>query len=296
LVSPTLDRDAYWGEHTLVDAAGSIFFRGARRIRKRSPDGQVEILADGLADITALAWGPDESIYVVDGDALRRIGLNDQITTLASNLLVVPADDPIFVDGLFNSIWDISVDGEGTVYLAYNGNRRVLTVGTDGQVCELYHAPAPWSPMGVAVAGDGTLYILEVWFREGVGWKGPRVRHLSADGAATTLVEVEGTRTRVIETEREAAADVALICAPNPFNGQTLISYSLPEPAHVHLRVFNIAGGRVKDLVDAVQTAGSHGITWDATDDEGRAVSSGVYLCELRFGGETQTVSLTLLR
>ena len=84
LVSPTLDRDAYWGEHTLVDAAGSIFFRGARRIRKRSPDGQVEILADGLADITALAWGPDESIYVVDGDALRRIGLNDQITTLAS--------------------------------------------------------------------------------------------------------------------------------------------------------------------------------------------------------------------
>ena len=57
LVSPTLDRDAYWGEHTLVDAAGSIFFRGARRIRKRSPDGQVEILADGLADITALAWG-----------------------------------------------------------------------------------------------------------------------------------------------------------------------------------------------------------------------------------------------
>ena len=44
------------GEHTLVDAAGSIFFRGARRIRKRSPDGQVEILADGLADITARAW------------------------------------------------------------------------------------------------------------------------------------------------------------------------------------------------------------------------------------------------
>ena len=131
---------------------------------------------------------------------------------------------------------------------------------------------------------------------EGIGWKGPRVRHLSADGAATTLVEMEGTRTRVIETEREAAADVALVCAPNPFNGQTLISYSLPEPAHVHLRVFNSVGWRVKDLVDAVQATGSHGITWDATDDEGRAVSSGVYLCELRFGGETQTVSLTLLR
>lgn len=116
--------------------------------------------------ISRPAPGPDESIYVVDGDALRRVGLNGQITTLASNLLAVPADDPIFVDGLFNSIWDISVDGEGTVYLAYNGNRCVLTVGTDGQVRELYHAPAPWSPMGVAVAGDGTLYILEVWFRK----------------------------------------------------------------------------------------------------------------------------------
>ena len=56
------------------------------------------------------------------------------------------------------------------------------------------------------------------------------------------------------------------------------------------------SAGVSKDLVDAVQTAGSHGITWDATDDEGRAVSSGVYLCELGFGGETQTVSLTLLR
>ena len=102
--------------------------------------------------ISRPAPGPDESIYVVDGDALRRVGLNGQITTLASNLLAVPADDPIFVDGLFNSIWDVSVDGEGTVYLAYNGNRCVLTVGTDGQVRELYTRRRPGHLWVFAVA------------------------------------------------------------------------------------------------------------------------------------------------
>jgi hypothetical protein len=58
---------------------------------------------------------------------------------------------------------------------------------------------------------------------------------------------------------------------PNPFNPTTTLQYGLPMNSRVRLRIFNILGQQVAELVDADQTAGTYRVTWKAD------VASGMY-------------------
>ena len=60
---------------------------------------------------------------------------------------------------------------------------------------------------------------------------------------------------------------------PNPFNPTTKISYSIPEDAKVMLKVYDMLGTEVAELVNETQTPGYHETTFDASN-----LSSGVYI------------------
>jgi len=64
---------------------------------------------------------------------------------------------------------------------------------------------------------------------------------------------------------------------PNPFNPATVIEYALPRASQVKIRIYNILGQRVRDLVDERQEAGYKAISWDGKDDSGNEVGSGIY-------------------
>lgn len=81
---------------------------------------------------------------------------------------------------------------------------------------------------------------------------------------------------------------------PNPFNPLTEISYALPLASNVELRVYNVAGQRVKTLVNKKQEPGYYTITWDSTNDNGREVSSGTYFYRMK-SGEFEGVRKMLL-
>lgn len=84
---------------------------------------------------------------------------------------------------------------------------------------------------------------------------------------------------------------------PNPFNPRTRISFDLAKDAVVDLRVFDIAGRRVKTLVHAeLRQQGQHEIYWGGRDDSGRNVSAGVYFYKLEAGAFTETRRVTLLK
>ncbi len=68
---------------------------------------------------------------------------------------------------------------------------------------------------------------------------------------------------------------------PNPFNPRTRISYTLGREGAVKLEIFDLAGRRVRSLVDMEQDAGIHAVDWDGRDSSGRRVSSGLYLYRL---------------
>jgi len=69
---------------------------------------------------------------------------------------------------------------------------------------------------------------------------------------------------------------------PNPFNSQTVISYSLPERGSLILTIYNILGKEVIRLIDEVQPAGIHRITWNGRNGKGGDVPSGIYFYRIR--------------
>jgi hypothetical protein len=68
---------------------------------------------------------------------------------------------------------------------------------------------------------------------------------------------------------------------PNPFNPITLISYSLPRPLHVELKIYNLRGEMIRTLVNEDQTGGAHVAIWNGCDDQGGGVASGTYFARL---------------
>ena len=65
---------------------------------------------------------------------------------------------------------------------------------------------------------------------------------------------------------------------PNPFNPETTIEFGLPKAGFVEIAIYDINGKLVKTLVSEQRQAGNFWIKWDARDESGNRVSSGVYL------------------
>ena len=83
---------------------------------------------------------------------------------------------------------------------------------------------------------------------------------------------------------------------PNPFNPATTIKYALPQAADVELTVYNVVGQPVRTLVAEHQSAGRYVVEWDATDDSGHSLSSGMYLYHLQAGEFREVKKMLLLK
>ena len=83
---------------------------------------------------------------------------------------------------------------------------------------------------------------------------------------------------------------------PNPFNPITTLRYELPENGLVNITIYDMVGRQVKTLVNQRQDAGYRSIIWDATNDNGKPVSAGIYLYQIQAGGNMQTKKMVLLK
>jgi hypothetical protein len=83
---------------------------------------------------------------------------------------------------------------------------------------------------------------------------------------------------------------------PNPFNPTTTVSFNVPSPANVELKVFSADGKYVSTLASGPYDRGVHNIEWDATSARGEKVSSGIYFIKLTVGQEILTSKVVLLK
>ncbi len=78
---------------------------------------------------------------------------------------------------------------------------------------------------------------------------------------------------------------------PNPFNPATRITYSIPENAKVTLKVFNLLGQEVAQLVNENQVRGNYVALFEAN-----RLATGVYFYRLEAGKFTDTKKMLLLK
>lgn len=83
---------------------------------------------------------------------------------------------------------------------------------------------------------------------------------------------------------------------PNPFNPATQIQFTLQSSADVKLDIFDVTGRLVATLINDSMNAGSHTVTWNATNNAGVSVGSGVYIYRLTVGEEVQSRTMTLIK
>jgi Peptidase family C25/FlgD Ig-like domain/Propeptide_C25 len=83
---------------------------------------------------------------------------------------------------------------------------------------------------------------------------------------------------------------------PNPFNPSTNISFLIADTGKTELTIYNIKGQVVIKLIDKPMEAGSHTINWDGCDDQGKALSSGIFFYRLKTAAETLNSKMILLK
>lgn len=218
LIAPQPDRAVFGGAEFVIDSEGKIYFPHSVRdasgswraqIMRRTPQGESlpfsgmgdgPLFTDGDATeatiriVTAMAPGPDDSVYFADRDHIRRIDTSGdsagRITTIASGLIDDKPRNPPHTRGpstTINRLYGLAVDERGEVFVAYQAGRRVIRVSPQGELETLHESDGRWSPIGVAVHGEAVC-VLEVSDRS---IEHLRVLRIPAQGDPETVVTLD---------------------------------------------------------------------------------------------------------
>jgi hypothetical protein len=83
---------------------------------------------------------------------------------------------------------------------------------------------------------------------------------------------------------------------PNPFNARAEIHYSMERDARAKLVIYDVAGRRVRTLLDQRVAQGEHFELWNGRDDRGQEVASGSYLVRFQALGIENSLRVVLLK
>ena len=89
--------------------------------------------------------------------------------------------------------------------------------------------------------------------------------------------------------------------SPTPTCGRTNVQYFISDcdkksSLSVSLKIYNVEGMLVKNLLETVENPGEHTVTWDGKDESGRDVPSGLYFCRLKIEELSKTAKILILR
>ncbi len=85
-------------------------------------------------------------------------------------------------------------------------------------------------------------------------------------------------------------------CAPNPFNPVTTLRFETVRSGRVVVSVYDLAGHRVRNLLDEVMPAGPNQVVWNGRDDAGRSAAAGVYFLRVKSGHEVRVTRGMLVK
>ena len=83
---------------------------------------------------------------------------------------------------------------------------------------------------------------------------------------------------------------------PNPFNPSTVIPFSLKRSQFVALKIYDINGREIINLLESYKPAGEHRINWNGKDSKGQELPSGMYIYQLKSENSMINKKMHLIR
>lgn len=180
----------------------------------------------------------------------------------------------------------LAADAEGMT-LRYNDDKT-------GKMKVLIHFTNPYGGSRIASGYAEMVKIPMIAKEEVIAGNKEQLKIIQANFStdAAARVEVDG-----VDTPNELPVSFFLAQNyPNPFNPTTKIEFSIESNNFVNLEIYNIIGQHVKSLVDENMQAGVHAVEWDATNQRGGQVASGIYFYRLTVENNTQSKKMLLLK
>ncbi len=182
--------------------------------------------------------------------------------------------------GSWRVSWDASPATDVSRYVVYCDTASVFVPGAN-HVAAMVTAPDHEVVDTPAFAGCYYLVVAE----DAAGHVGGYSARLVTDGSSVPVPDDALPRALAING-----------VVPNPFNPRTTVAFDVPRAGHVSLRIYDLRGHLVRDLLDGDMAAGSHQAVWDGTDAGGRAAAAGIYLVRLDDGQHVAAAKAVLAK
>jgi len=250
--------DDVWGleiQDSLLFAASED--SGVKVFSIVSPTSPVELAE---LSINASAVGvkvKGNTAFIAHPSNLYSFNISDLSNSWQTGFLSGAGGNSIYIEGNY-------------AYLNNYKQLRVVDISNPEQMYIAGYYPLPSTGTGIYVK-DQTAYV-------------------TCQGSGLYLIKFDNST--AVEDNNATVKDYSLQQNyPNPFNPTTTISYTVPAPSFISLKVYDILGKEVAVLVNEGKTAGTYNVKFDAKN-----MASGIYFYRLQAGSFLITKKLTLIK
>ena len=211
----------------------------------------------GSTDITVAVSDGDKTASVTFTLTVKQIILDPNLPPTISNIdnQVINQDETLM--GLPFTITDDKTSADDLAITVVSSNLTLV------------------ANSGISLAGSGenrTLSIIPV-----TGQFGSTIITVTvSDGQYETSENFRLTVKPPIQGRDEFAFN--LINYPNPFKENTTIEYTLKETTHINIKIYDMKGSFLKQLVNENQAKGTHYIPWNRSTDGGERIQDDLYI------------------
>ena len=300
-----------------VDVSGNVYVTGSSgpdyaTIKYNAKGDSVwvrrhSVPENGSAYPTSVAVDDDGNVYVTGGEYYAS-DTHYEIATIKYN----STGERLWVRRQAVGYWPSSVvvDGGRNVYVAGSGGTQNIMIkySSNGDSLWTMGYQRPWNDyqeaVPFAIDASGNVYVIEScggesgpikystdgkreWIAPAsgpaVGIRFDAANNVYVAGTSFVVIKYVQIPTSVNNIEPDIPSQFALEQNyPNPFNPSTVISYQLPVSSRVSLKIFDLLGREVADLVNEIRSAGSYKAQWNAAN-----MPSGVYFYRLQVGNHS---------
>jgi len=245
-------------------------------------------------------WTPDLCIHIpeyidwcIPGGFVNPLDYNE-VTYLFWEFNRPNADYEADIEKWFNGHIHDNYHNYPIVHFELNWD--ILYLGNDGSLLQ----SNTFEPLreGGAPSDTAVARLVQVDYYSGITYQLIKVYAGGQKGQkiASSDSQAKGGTQSVTETTFSSATYALLQSYPNPAYEKTSISYSIPIPAYTTLKIYNLSGQLIKNLVETQQNEGTYTVVWDCTSTDGEKVPPGIYFCCLTACNYTENKKIIVTR